>query len=446
MQRRPRIVGALAAAAAFAVLLLLAGTDWPPLARLDGAVSEAFRGYGAARPGLVAALRVATDAGDTVLYLVVGSGIVAVLAVRADRRRAAAAAGLVLGVYLVWTSLHAVLPRPRPVDGFVEVAAYGFPSGHASNAAVLAVLAVWLLWPRLGRTGRVLVVAAAATFAAGVGVTRVALLAHWPSDVVGSWLLVLAVFLPLHTAAGGHPGARPIRATAPVQSRLTASPTILGGMLLQQVRAQVARYGRRLVADGLVVGTAGNLSVRAGDLVAVTPSGLAYDELTPELVCVVRYGDGSPVAAPLAPTTELPLHLAALRATGAGAVVHTHSIAATAVASVEELAALPNIHYYTALFGGPVPVTEYARFGTQELADRVAAALAGRSGCLLGNHGAVAVGSDLAHAYDKAGQLEWLCEVFLRASAYGTPRTLPDAEIAEVARLVGGYGQHPPQE
>lgn len=217
-------------------------------------------------------------------------------------------------------------------------------------------------------------------------------------------------------------------------------------MLLQRVRAQIARYGRRMVADGLVVGTAGNLSVRDGDRVAVTPSGLDYDELTPELVCVVRYGDGSPVAAPLAPTTELPLHLAALRATGAGAVVHTHSVAATAVASIEGLTELPNIHYYTALFGGPVPVTTYARFGTRELADRVATALAGRSGCLLGNHGAVTVGRDLAQAYEKARHLEWLCDVFLRAAAYGTPRVLPDAEIAEVGRVIGGYGQHPPQK
>lgn len=217
-------------------------------------------------------------------------------------------------------------------------------------------------------------------------------------------------------------------------------------MSLQQVRADIARYGRRLVADGLVVGTAGNLSVRVGDLVAVTPSGLPYDALEPGLVCVVRFGDGTPVDATLAPTTELPLHLAALRATSAGAVVHTHSVAATAVASVAGLTELPSIHYYAALFGGPVRITEYARFGTAELAGAVAAALADRTGCLLGNHGAVTVGEDLAQAYDRAQQLEWLCEVFLRASGYGRPRLLPDAEIAAVARLVEGYGQRPPGE
>jgi L-fuculose-phosphate aldolase len=217
-------------------------------------------------------------------------------------------------------------------------------------------------------------------------------------------------------------------------------------MRVRQAREEIARYCHRFRADGLVVGTAGNLSVRVGDLVAITPSGLDYDAVTPELVCVVRYPDGAPVAAPLAPASELPLHLAALRATGADAVVHTHSTAATAVASIAGLVELPNIHYYAALFGGRVRITEYARFGTQELADTVAAALKDRTGWLMGNHGALAVGRDLAQAYDKALQLEWMCEVFLRASRYGTPRLLPDEEIAAVARLMAGYGQRPPPD
>lgn len=215
-------------------------------------------------------------------------------------------------------------------------------------------------------------------------------------------------------------------------------------MLLQQAREEITRYCHRFQADGLVVGTAGNLSIRVNDLVAVTPSGLDYRAVRPELVCVVRYNTGAPVEAPLAPASELPLHLAALRATGAGAVVHTHSTAATAVASIAGLAELPNIHYYAAWFGGPIRITEYARFGTRELADAVAVALKDRTGCLMGNHGAVAVGRDLPQAYDKAQQLEWMCEVFLRASGYGPPRLLPDEEIAAVARLVAGYGQQPP--
>lgn len=215
-------------------------------------------------------------------------------------------------------------------------------------------------------------------------------------------------------------------------------------MLLAEERRAIAHYAHRLRPDGLVAGTAGNLSVRSGDLLAITPTGLDYDALSPELVCVVDANDGSPVEARLAPASELPLHLAALHATGAQAVVHTHSVAATTVASIEGLTELPNIHYYTGLFGGPVPITEYARFGTRQLADNVAAALADRTGCLMGNHGAVAVGRDLEQAYDKAQQLEWMSELFLRASAFGTPRLLPDEEIAAVAELVVDYGQKAP--
>ncbi len=96
-------------------------------------------------------------------------------------------------------------------------------------------------------------------------------------------------------------------------------------MLLPDARAAIVATCRELAAAGLVVGTAGNVSVRQGDLVAVTPSGLRYAALTPELVGVHRL-DGTAVEAPLAPTSELPLHLAIYAARpAAGAVVHTHS-------------------------------------------------------------------------------------------------------------------------
>ena len=141
-------------------------------------------------------------------------------------------------------------------------------------------------------------------------------------------------------------------------------------MLLGELRAQVARVCGRLVADGLVVGTAGNVSARGGDLVAVTPSGLDYASLTAELVGVHRL-DGSPAEAPLQPTSELPLHLSVYAATGAAAIVHTHSPAATAVSALVD--EIPAVHYYVALFGGPVAVAPYATYGTDELAAHVVA-------------------------------------------------------------------------
>ncbi len=212
-------------------------------------------------------------------------------------------------------------------------------------------------------------------------------------------------------------------------------------MLLGARRAEIAAVCGQLTAAGLVTGTAGNVSARDGDLVAVTPSGLDYAALTAELVGVHRL-DGSPVEAPLRPASELPLHLRVYAATGAGAIVHTHSPAATAVSTLVD--EIPAIHYQVAAFGGPVAVAPYASYGTDKLAAHVVAALRGRTACLMANHGAVTIGSDLATAYTRSTSLEWLCDVYLRAAAAGSPRLLPPAEIGRVVRKFASYGQQPP--
>src|SRR5579862_9094517 len=170
-------------------------------------------------------------------------------------------------------------------------------------------------------------------------------------------------------------------------------------MLLTAAREAIVTTCQELSRAGLVVGTAGNVSVRDGDLVAVTPSGVRYATLTPDLVGVHRL-DGSPVEAPLAPTSELPLHLAVYAARPeTAAVVHTHSPAATALSALVD--EVPAVHYYTELFGGPVLVAAYATYGTEELARNVVHALRGRAACLMGNHGAVAVGAALEAAHEK---------------------------------------------
>jgi L-fuculose-phosphate aldolase len=214
-------------------------------------------------------------------------------------------------------------------------------------------------------------------------------------------------------------------------------------MLLEQARDDVVRTCRELAAAGLVVGTSGNVSVRAGDLIAVSPSGLDYADLSARLVGVHRL-DGTAVEAPLRPTSELPLHLAVYAATGAGAIVHTHPVAATAVSTLTD--ELPAIHYYVAMFGGPVPVAPYATYGTEQLARNVAAALADRTGCLMANHGALTTGPDLRSALTSARHLEWLCDVYLRALAAGRPRLLPADEIALVAGQLASYGQRVPED
>jgi L-fuculose-phosphate aldolase len=211
-------------------------------------------------------------------------------------------------------------------------------------------------------------------------------------------------------------------------------------MLLAEERGLVAAYGRRMTADGLVVGTSGNLSIRNGDLMAVTPTGHAYETLTPGLVCVHQL-DGAAVEGELAPTSELPIHQLIYEHTDAVAVVHTHSTAATVVSTLVE--ELPTIHYILAVMGGPIRVAPYARFGSEELAANVLAAIEDRSGVLLANHGAVTYGPTIEVAYDRALYLEWVADVWLRAHALApafTPRILDEADMADVyAKIQGTY-------
>ncbi|GLZ51488.1 class II aldolase/adducin family protein [Actinomycetospora sp. NBRC 106378] len=207
---------------------------------------------------------------------------------------------------------------------------------------------------------------------------------------------------------------------------------------LLAARTAVADHARRLVADRLVAGTAGNVSVRVGDLVAVTASGVAYDTMTAEDVVVVDLA-GTPVVGTLRPTSELPLHLLCYARHGASAVVHTHSAAAVALSLLRD--DVPLVHYQTAIFGGAVAVAEYAPYGSEELAANTSAALTDRSAAVLRHHGTVVLGSSLRAAYDGAVHLEWLCDVWLRAAAVGTPRLLSTEQVAEAVERFRGYGQ-----
>src|SRR4051794_9393673 len=206
-----------------------------------------------------------------------------------------------------------------------------------------------------------------------------------------------------------------------------------------QGRAAVADACRRLGAEGLLVGTAGNVSVRVGERVAITATGAVLARLTPDQVTVVDL-DGKVVDGTLEPTSELDLHLGVYRRYGTGAVVHTHAPMATALSCV--LNELPCIHYQLLTLGGTVRVAPYATFGTPELAESVIAALEGRSAALMANHGAVTHAPTLDQAVEHALLLEWACGVYQRAAALGTPRILDERRQLAVieAAIARGYG------
>jgi L-fuculose-phosphate aldolase len=199
---------------------------------------------------------------------------------------------------------------------------------------------------------------------------------------------------------------------------------------LQIAREQLVSYCGRLTADGLAVGAAGNMSVRIGDRVAITPSGVPYADVAPGDVCVVTLS-GDEVDAPETPSSELPMHLAIYAATEAGAVVHTHSAEVIALSAANN--ELPAIHYAIAGLGGPVRVAGYTRFGSAGLAAAAVKALDERRAAILQNHGAVCYGRTLSEAYDRAVLLEWLAKLYRLARSYGEPRILSAAELDEVA-------------
>jgi L-fuculose-phosphate aldolase len=207
-----------------------------------------------------------------------------------------------------------------------------------------------------------------------------------------------------------------------------------------EARERVAAASRRLAQEGLVLGTAGNVSLRIGDRVAISPTGAQLAQLEAEQVTIVDLAGGV-VDGDLAPTSELDLHLGVhRRGNGDGAVVHTHAPMATALSCV--LDELPCVHYGMLAFGGSVRVAPYRTFGSPELAEAVLDALADRTVALMQNHGAIACAPTPDAAVDLSLQLEWACSVYWHAAQLGKPRILSPEELEAVVRTVveRGYG------
>ena len=210
--------------------------------------------------------------------------------------------------------------------------------------------------------------------------------------------------------------------------------------LLAAEREAVASASRHLAEKGLVIGTAGNISARQGDLVAVTPTGADLGTVTAEMISVIDLS-GQLVDGELAPTSEVPLHTGIYAATNALAITHAHAMASTAVSCCHE--ELPALHYSCLELGGAPRTAPYATFGSQELADNVIEALrGGRNAAMMQNHGSIAYGSTMDQAIHRLELLEWLAELYWRASSMGTPHVLTDKDFEAIimAAIEHGYG------
>jgi L-fuculose-phosphate aldolase len=202
---------------------------------------------------------------------------------------------------------------------------------------------------------------------------------------------------------------------------------------------------RALGERGLVVGAAGNVSLRTNRGMVITPSGLVSHEIIPQMMQTMGL-DGTHDGAQdstLAPSSEWAMHAAIYQQDPAARViVHTHSDAATALACLGR--PLPAFHYEVLSFGGPdIRLAPYATFGTPELAALAAAAIRGRTACLLANHGMVCHAPSPALALQAVLRLEALCRQYLLALSAGTPRLLTDDEITAAQARYKTYGQQP---
>ena len=206
------------------------------------------------------------------------------------------------------------------------------------------------------------------------------------------------------------------------------------------LRLRLATLARRFSAQGMNPGRSGNFSARVHSGFVITPSGAPYDTLHPDdLVYIdeqVGFGGGQG-----RPSTEWRLHRDIYaRVPDARAVVHTHSPFATTLACLGR--GIPAFHYEVAFAGGAdIRCAPYATFGTNALAASAVEALAGRTACLLANHGMIAVGKSLSAALATTVKLETLARQYLLACQAGEPVILPDDEIERVRGRYANYGR-----
>ncbi len=210
-----------------------------------------------------------------------------------------------------------------------------------------------------------------------------------------------------------------------------------------RLRDSAVQAVRRLDALGMNRGSTGNLSLRCAHDgrpgMLITPTGMGADDLRPQ--DMVWVGEDGSVAGDWQPSSEWHFHQAVLmHRADVQAVVHTHSVHATALACLER--ELPPFHYMVAVCGADrVTCTPYHTFGSEALSAAVATALADRNACLMAHHGLVAAGATLAQALKIAIEIESLCEVYLKALAVAEPARLSAAQMAEVLQKFRSYGR-----
>lgn len=209
----------------------------------------------------------------------------------------------------------------------------------------------------------------------------------------------------------------------------------------KKLREALVEKARWMNASGLNQSTSGNLSARCGGSMLITPSSIPYEIMQPSMIAKMPIeGDYGTYDGTHRPSTEWRFHLDIMRARPeVGGIVHTHSTFATVLAIARK--PIPSCHYMIAAFGGmDVRVADYATYGTKELADNALKALEGRTGCLLANHGMIAMGGDIERAMWLAVELETIAKQYFYSLQIGGPVLLPESAIEDTMRSFDSYG------
>lgn len=212
-------------------------------------------------------------------------------------------------------------------------------------------------------------------------------------------------------------------------------------MILETQRSEVVAFSNLMLERGLTRGTGGNISIvsRAESLVAITPSAVEYTCMKLEDVAVVTL-DGKQVNGNYMPSSEIDMHLECYRKRpDVGAVVHTHSLYATSLSCMQQ--PLPPVHYLIGYAGSEVGCIPYYLFGTPQLAEAAVKEMGNSNAVLLGNHGLLAVGKDIGHAFSVAEEIEFVSHIYCTVRSMGEPNLLDEGQTAQVLERFESYRQ-----
>lgn len=210
---------------------------------------------------------------------------------------------------------------------------------------------------------------------------------------------------------------------------------------LSEHRRAVSELGQRMLEEGLTRGSGGNVSVRADNRVAVSPSGVPYEDVSPDDVPLVDLS-GERVFGDLKPSNETPMHTIIYNERNdVGGIVHTHSPYASTFASLNK--PIPASHYLIAYIGQEIPIAGYAPPGSEELGQLAVDAMGSdHDAVLLKNHGVIAVGESGEDALEVALMVEYCARIHYQAVNIGEPEIMDKDDVADLRKMFNDhYGQ-----